>query len=98
MPYNKRAMSERLSLRSEQATDHSDEPLVSLLKRLKAAADPDAIRQLSEDIVRVIFHKQLENAQTSGSLRRPEFSIIYWSDIAIAASALQDARLWTGPV
>jgi hypothetical protein len=51
-----------LSSRSEQVTDNSDKTLVSLLEQLKIATDPETIRRLSEDIERVVFHKQLENA------------------------------------
>ena len=42
--------------------DTSDEALADLLNRLKAAVDPDEIRQLSDQIERVIFHKQFTDA------------------------------------
>jgi hypothetical protein len=42
--------------------DSSDEALADLLNRLKAAVDPDEIRQLSDQIERVIFHKQFTDA------------------------------------
>ena len=42
--------------------DSSDEALAGLLGRLKASADPDEIRALSQQIEQVVFHKQLENA------------------------------------
>jgi hypothetical protein len=38
--------------------DTSDEALAALLNRLKAAVDPNEIRQLSDQIERVVFHKQ----------------------------------------
>jgi hypothetical protein len=40
----------------------SDNALVTLLKRLKVTADPNEIRQLSDQIERVIFHKQFRDA------------------------------------
>ncbi len=40
----------------------SDHALLELLKRLKASNDPTEVRQLSEQLERVIFHKQYENA------------------------------------
>ena len=58
-------MSKPLTLGTERVTNTSDQTLESLLARLKAATDPEAIRQLSADIERVIFHKQVENAQGS---------------------------------
>jgi hypothetical protein len=42
------------------ATD--DAMLITLLSRLKATVDPTEIRQLSNQIERVVFHKQFENA------------------------------------
>jgi hypothetical protein len=42
--------------------DTSDEALAVLLGRLKAAVDPDEIRHLSDQIERVIFHKQFTDA------------------------------------
>jgi hypothetical protein len=44
------------------AADTSDRALRSLLKQIKAAKDPGRIRQLSDRLERVIFHKQFENA------------------------------------
>jgi hypothetical protein len=38
--------------------DTSDQALAALLSRLKAAVDPEEIRQLSAQIERVVFHKQ----------------------------------------
>jgi len=58
-------MSKQKSLGTERVTDNSDQTLAALLAQLKAATDPEAIRQLSADIERVIFHKQFENAQGS---------------------------------
>jgi hypothetical protein len=66
IPYNSdiivAAVSRELSSISKQATDNSDQTLLSLLERLKTATDPETVRRLSEDIERTIFHKQLENA------------------------------------
>jgi hypothetical protein len=42
--------------------DASDEALAILLSRLKAAVDPEEIRQLSDQIERVIFHEQFTDA------------------------------------
>jgi len=36
--------------------------MMGLLKRLKAANDPSEIRRLSDQLERVIFHKQYANA------------------------------------
>jgi hypothetical protein len=43
-------------------TDTSDHALFALLKRLKATNDPAEVRQLSDELERVIFHKQFKNA------------------------------------
>lgn len=45
-----------------ESVDTSDEALAALLNQLKAAVDPDEIRQLSERIERVVFHKQFTDA------------------------------------
>jgi hypothetical protein len=42
--------------------DTSDAALASLLTRLKVSTDPDEIRELSQQIEQVVFHKQFENA------------------------------------
>jgi hypothetical protein len=42
--------------------DTSDNAVLTLLKRLKASNDPNEVRQLSDQLERVIFHKQYENA------------------------------------
>jgi hypothetical protein len=42
--------------------DTSDMALTNLLERLRSASNPDEIRQLSEQIERVVFHKQFANA------------------------------------
>jgi hypothetical protein len=42
--------------------DTSDDALATLLKRLKTTADPAEIRRLSDQIERVVFHKQFTNA------------------------------------
>src|ERR1017187_7467604 len=44
------------------AVDHSDQALLTLLKRIKATDSPAELRRLSEQLERVIFHKQFENA------------------------------------
>jgi hypothetical protein len=43
-------------------TDTSDRAMLTLLKRIKATNDPKVIRQLSDQLQRVIFHKQYANA------------------------------------
>jgi hypothetical protein len=40
----------------------SDKAVLSLLKRIKEANDQNEIRQLSDQLERVIFHKQYDNA------------------------------------
>jgi hypothetical protein len=55
-------VSRELSSKSDRVTDNSDRTLVSLLEQLKAATDAETIRRLSEQIERIIFHKQLKNA------------------------------------
>jgi hypothetical protein len=47
---------------SSSLVDTSDAALAALLSRLKAAADPDEIRQLSAQIERLVFHKQITSA------------------------------------
>jgi hypothetical protein len=42
-------------------SDTSDHAFVSLLKRYKATNDPTEMEALSEQIERMIFHKQYEN-------------------------------------
>lgn len=44
------------------AVGNSDKALLGLLSRLKATVDPAEIRDLSEKIERVVFHKQFMNA------------------------------------
>jgi len=44
------------------AIDTSDRALRSLLKQIKTSDDPRQIKQLSDRLERVIFHKQFENA------------------------------------
>jgi hypothetical protein len=46
---------------AEAVDDTSDQALLDLLKRLKATSDPTTIRQLSNQIERVVFHKQFKN-------------------------------------
>ena len=43
--------------------DTSDKALLNLLNRLKATVNPAEIRDLSDQIERVVFHKQFRNAQ-----------------------------------
>ena len=42
--------------------DTSDNALATLLRRLKATGDADEIKRLSDQIERVVFHKQFTNA------------------------------------
>jgi hypothetical protein len=42
--------------------DTSDQALATLLNRLRASVDPAEIRQLSDQIERIIFHRQMANA------------------------------------
>jgi len=46
----------------EKTVDTSDMALTNLLERLRSTSNPDEIRQLSEQIERVVFHKQFANA------------------------------------
>jgi hypothetical protein len=46
---------------SEQKNDTSDGALLTLLSRLKVTADPAEIRKLSDEIERIVFHKQFTN-------------------------------------
>jgi hypothetical protein len=43
-------------------SDSSDEALLDLLKRLKTTSDLGEIRRLSDQIERVVFHKQSDHA------------------------------------
>ncbi|HUD99671.1 MAG TPA: hypothetical protein VMR62_08860 [Bryobacteraceae bacterium] len=45
------------------AADTSDHAFMSLLKRYKATNDPTEMETLSEQIERMIFHKQYENVK-----------------------------------
>jgi len=47
---------------SEKVSDTSDSSLAELLMRLRVATDLSEIRLLSEQIERVVFHKQFEDA------------------------------------
>ncbi len=42
--------------------DTSDRALLELLKRLKKANNPTEVRQISSQLEKVIFHKQVRNA------------------------------------
>jgi hypothetical protein len=44
------------------ALDTSDDAVLELLKRIKAAGSQDELRQLSDQLERVIFHKQYASA------------------------------------
>ena len=48
--------------KSTPAGSTSDEVLITLLKRLRATADPAEIQRLSGQIERAVFHKQFRNA------------------------------------
>jgi hypothetical protein len=50
------------AVRAAAAADTSNRAFLSLLKRYKATNDPSEMRELSEQIERMIFHKQYENA------------------------------------
>ena len=60
----KRATMERNKPTSPAAADNSDQAVLSLLKRIKATDDPTEIRKLSDQLERVIFHKQYENSKS----------------------------------
>jgi hypothetical protein len=47
---------------SPSPADNSDRALALLLKRLRTATDLAEIRELSERIERIVFHKQFDNA------------------------------------
>jgi hypothetical protein len=51
-----------MKTKQNKAIDTSDRALLDLLKRLKEACDHDEIPKLSDQLERMIFHKQLENA------------------------------------
>jgi hypothetical protein len=57
-----KAMAGKTSPSSDQVTDNSDQTLLTLLEQYKIATDPEQIKHLSEEIERVTFHKQFENA------------------------------------
>jgi hypothetical protein len=44
------------------AIDTSDSAVLAVLKRLKASKHRNEVRQLSDQLERMIFHKQYENA------------------------------------
>jgi len=48
--------------KTAQPIDTSDQALAALLNRLRATVDPVEIRQLSDQIERIVFHKQYMNA------------------------------------
>ncbi|HXA49441.1 MAG TPA: hypothetical protein VNV86_04015 [Candidatus Acidoferrum sp.] len=47
---------------SSMSADTSDHAVLALLKRLKSTSDPKEVRRLSDQLERVIFHKQFQNA------------------------------------
>jgi len=49
--------------RNDQASSASDYAFMTLLKRYKATNDPTEMDKLSEQIERMIFHKQYENVK-----------------------------------
>jgi hypothetical protein len=55
------AVQSRRAKANSAAADTSDDALLALLNRLKAASDPAEVRRLSNRIERVIFHKQYKN-------------------------------------
>lgn len=46
----------------DSAMDTSDSAVLSMLKRIKETDDKNEIRQLSDQLERVIFHKQYANS------------------------------------
>ena len=52
----------RVNKTTPEKIDASDNTLVNLLNRLKATVEPTEIRELSDQIERVVFHKQFMNA------------------------------------
>lgn len=42
--------------------DTSDNAALEILKRLKTTTNPEEVRHLSDQLERIIFHKQFENA------------------------------------
>ena len=44
------------------ANDTSDEALAELLNRLKTTSDPVEVRRISDQIERIVFHKQFTSA------------------------------------
>jgi hypothetical protein len=55
-------MASKKSVKTETASDTSDEALARLLTRIEISADPNEIRELSQQLERLIFHKQFTNA------------------------------------
>jgi hypothetical protein len=44
------------------ANDTSDEALAELLNRLKTTSDPVEVRRISDQLERIVFHKQFTSA------------------------------------
>ena len=55
-------VTEETAPQAKELRESSDETLLSLLARLRASSDLREIRVLSEQIERVVFHKQFESA------------------------------------
>jgi hypothetical protein len=53
---------ERKAANTSRTLDTSDEALAALLEQLKKTVDPLEIRQLSDRVEQIVFHKQLTNA------------------------------------
>jgi hypothetical protein len=51
----------RTKMKTRSTTDASDNAVLSLLKRINETGDQNEIRQLSDQLERVIFHKQYAN-------------------------------------
>jgi hypothetical protein len=47
---------------STSTLDTSDKAVLTLLSRIKETDDPNEIRQLSDQLERMIFHKQYANS------------------------------------
>jgi hypothetical protein len=54
--------SAKMETPASSTLDTSDSAVLTLLKRIKAANDPQELRQLSDQLERLIFHKQYANA------------------------------------
>ena len=58
----RKAVQARWTKAKESTMDKSDKAVLALLARIKATNDKNEVRQLSDQLERVIFHKQYANA------------------------------------